>query len=333
MKVVCAVYTLPFHRWVLGDTVAALRALGVTVFEVTHEPKHAHDWAQSNTVLLDGLRAMRPDALLMADYPYGPFREAAGGCPVFATRHSLAARGNTYERHEQIHANYIATWSPGDRVLLEERGIGQRWWLDTGCPWAGPLLTAGPLAGPGLRAKPVIAWCPTWNDWSPDIAAELATIEGAQIVYRPHYATAWRHPEALERAHLLGFTVDDPLTHPANLLLQADILVGDVSGIVLLALAVPGARLPIVQVDPVDATGPQIERWGPEWVHRNRIGPVVIPAHVPASIRAMLTTSPKWDPWLESRNKTRKALFGADPLPGGFTPAQRLAREIECRVG
>jgi hypothetical protein len=332
---VAAVHALPFHRWILADTVDALRALGVEVEEFSHVPTHAHDWASGNTAILRRLGKARPDALLLADYPYAPFREAAGGCPVFATRHSLAARGNTWAP-EQTTADYLACFGPWDRQILGVSGWDGKYLdrlLDTGCPWAGPLLTAGPLAGPGFRKRPVVAWCPTWNDWSPDIADELATLQPeVQIVYRPHYATAWRNPEALVRAAALGFTIDDPLQHPADLLLQADVLVGDVSGIVLLALAAPGARLPIVQVDPPAGTaGVQIEKWGPEWTLRSRIGPTIRPERVAGYARSAIAHGGE-DPWRGSRESVRAHLFGADPLPGGLTPGQRLAKEIACRL-
>lgn len=373
---VAAVYSLPFHRWILEDTVQALRALGVEVPELVHEPDGHHDWAQNNGGLLANLRALQPDALLMADYPYAPFRDAAGGCPVFATRHSLAARGNTWAP-EQAEADYLAVFGDWDEALLDERGANlppsKR--LRVGCPWAGPLLAAEPNCGACWRCdpdyrlfrvcqkcgnkrcphvqnhhracsgsnepgqvgsgygRPIVAWAPTWNDWSPDIAEELAGLRDAHVVYRPHYATAWRNPAALDRARVLGFEIDDPLQHPANLLLQADVLVGDVSGIVLLALAVPGARLPIVQVDPTPGTGgTQIEKWGPEWVHRRGIGSSVLPGEVADLVREIARYGEPRESLLE-RLAVRARLFGADPLPGGLTPGQRLAREIVARVG
>lgn len=382
---IAAVNTLPFHRWILADTVAALRADGHDVLDLDHVPQHAHDWAAHNQNLLVSLGIYGPAAVLLADYPYEPFRRAAGA-PVVATRHSLAARGNTWAA-EQGGANYLASFGPWDRALLKEHGMG---WpalaLDTGCAWAGPLLTgvrdcracwrcvpeypgmrvcstcgnkrcphatdhflacsgsnepgqAGSCYGGGGSSahrgvpgrKPVIAWCPTWNDWSPYIAVELAALQPEmQIVFRPHYATAWRHPEVLDRARALGFTIDDPLQHPAALLLQADVLVGDVSGIVLLALAVPDAALPIVQVDlPASLTGAQIERWGPEWTNRDDIGVTTAPHDVAATVRSVLER----DAWQESRRVVRRHLFGVEPLPGGLTPGQRLAKEMACRIG
>jgi hypothetical protein len=337
---VASVACLPFHRWVLADTVAALRALGVEVVEFDHVPTHPHDWAQNNRAMLAALGMARPDALLMADYPYGPFRDAAGGAPVFATRHSLAARGNTWAP-EQAEADYLATFGAWDEALLDARGANlppsKR--LRVGCPWAGPVLTGAYSPPVEVRAmsdlRPTVAWCPTWNDWSPDIAAELATLlPDVRIVYRPHYATAWRNPAALDRARALGFTVDDPLAHPANLLLQADVLVGDVSGIVLLALAVPGASLPIVTVElPPGTTGPQIERWGPEWTHRLDFGLTTPPGFVADSVRAHIDGSNAGATWADDRKRLRAYLFGDDPLPGGLTPGQRLAKEIVCRIG
>jgi hypothetical protein len=346
---VAAVLSLPFHRWILADTVAALRALGVEVEEFEHVPQHAHDWISGNNPLLKRLGQYRPDAVLAADYPYEPLIVATGAT-LFATRHSLAARGNTYAP-EQRGAHYLATFGEWDERLLGEHGIvpydharvpqvrlAER--IRVGCPWAGPLLAASPLAGPGLRAKPVVAWCPTWNDWSPDIADELASLQpDVQVVYRPHYATAWRNPAALDRAAKLGFTIDDPLAHPANLLLQADVLVGDVSGIVLLALAVPGAALPIVQVEPPVATlagQAQFESWGPEWKWRDRIGTRATPGNVRGAVidylgspREGLRASDEDEP---NRRILRRVIFGADPLPGGLTPGQRLANEIVNRA-
>jgi hypothetical protein len=378
---VAAVRTLPFHAWVLADTVAALRALGVEVDEYDHVPRHAHDWAQNKGDLLRAVGRSQPDALLMADYPYDPF-VIATGAPVFATRHSLAARGNTWST-EQGTAHYIATFGGWDEQLLDQHvpnlvavdgQCGVR--LPVGCPWAGPLLTGvrvprEPVFDLGgcrycgsptvdgrhgwgwsncrnrdperpfpTKRKPIVAWCPTWNDWSPDIADELATLlPDVRIVYRPHYATAWRNPAALDRARALGFEVDDPLRHPEKLLLQADVLVGDVSGIVLLALAVPGAALPIVQVDPpAGTTGAQIEKWGPEWEHRDEVGPE---AHagtgeVVRAIRAFLGddgTMANRAGWALARRRVRAHLFGADTTPGGLTPGQRLAKEMVCRIG
>lgn len=371
---VAAVYALPFHRWILADTVAALRARGVQVEEVTHYPTHAHDWATDDVLVLLQLQQARPDALLMADYPYEPFRRVAGGCPVFATRHSLAARGNTWDL-EQCQADYLVSFGSWDEEMMAQRHVvAKQKVLRVGVPWASPLLgfercescvacTPGlpesrmvtcPRCGNkrcpralnhnracsesnepgqvgGYQGKKIVAWCPTWNDWAPDVADQLASLEGVHVVYRPHYATAWRKPEALARARSLGFEVDDPLRHPADLLLRADVLVGDVSGIVLLALAVPGARLPIIQVEPENASGPQVDRSGPEWRWRDRIGDRVSPSRVAAAVRYELCLDGlddghhRPDEDRPARRSIRNVIFGASIREGGNDPASALA--------
>lgn len=374
---IAAVLTLPFHKWVLADTVAALRAEGVEVEEVTHYPTHAHDWATDDVLVLLTLQHLRPDALLMADYPYEPFRRAAGGCPVFATRHSLAARGNTWDP-EQAEADYLVSFGFWDEEMMAVRHLApKRRVLRVGVPWASPLLLSQhcgrcSACDPGLslsrivlcqdcgnkrcpkalnhnracsgsnepgqvgghQGQRIVAWCPTWNDWAPDVADQLASIEGVHIVYRPHYATAWRKPEALARARALGFEVDDPMRHPADLLLRADVLVGDVSGIVLLALAVPGARLPIIQVEPVGASGAQVELDGPEWRWRDRIGDRCPPDQVAASVRNELGIGvERTDDDGPNRKILCGVVFGALLREGESDPARALARAMIAELG
>lgn len=286
---VVAFYALPFHRWVLASTVAAVRANGVEVAEVEHVPAHPHDWATADgSAALAALRACSPGArvVLVADYPYPPVRGAALA-RVCSVRHSLASRGNTYER-DQFLADYLLPFSSADAAELGRRAIQfdapRPLAADTGCPWAGDVLAAAAVPRPA-NSRPVVAVAPTWNDWSggADLAVALcAARPGWEVVYRPHWATAWRHPGAVERALGAGAVLDDPLDYPAGLLARADVLVTDVSGIGLLGVLASSARagagrtpLGIVQVDPpgaVAAGSAQFDPRGPEWLLRDLVG-------------------------------------------------------------
>lgn len=334
---IAATYSLAFHRWILADTVTALRAANHRVIEVEHHPQHAHDWlcGPGGAAALDQLAAAKPDVVLAAEYPYAPLR-AAARAPVVATRHSLAGRRNTWEP-DQADADWLVTFGAWDEALLAERGIRpRRGTLAAGCPWAGPLLSGDrKQARADLCARlaldpyrPIVAWAPTWNaDLSPRAFVSSWAREATpyQVVARPHFATRWRYPEQSRYPWLVE---DDPLAHPAGLLLGADLLVGDVSGILLLGLAVPDAALPIVQVEPDPGAArrsAQYDPGAPEWTYRDEIGPRVADADaLDTAVRGLLNG----DAWQKRRRGIAKTLFGR--AQGGPLPAARLVQLLEA---
>ena len=153
---VAVVYALPFHRWVLASAVAGLRACFAEVTEIEHVPTHPHDWLSGpgGLAALTELAECAPDVVLVADYPYAAIRTVSGKAPIVTTRHSLAARGNTWEP-DHNEADHIVTFGEWDTDLLEVRGVhGRLGEIQTGCVWADALLTGDrKLARARLRRR------------------------------------------------------------------------------------------------------------------------------------------------------------------------------------
>jgi hypothetical protein len=272
---------LPFHRWVLESVGFMLRVQGWSVDVVVHEPTHEHDWMHNNLAkgskLRNRIEAVEPDLVLVADYPYGPIREIVRA-PIVAVRHSLAARGNTWMK-EQLDADFILTWSEwDDNEFVRRHGEGVRSKLiRTGCVWAEGMEHDSRNAH-----QRTVAWCPTWNSsFSCRNAVERALLDLAnhndwRVIVRPHPATFWREPkwvELLQRQN--QWLIDDPRTSATSLLTEAHVLVTDVSGIGLTALAVRDADLPVVWIDPAQEHlngSDQYDATGPEWVFRSEVG-------------------------------------------------------------
>lgn len=348
---------LPFHRWCLADTVAAARRAGHEVVEVEHEPAGHHDWWTGSAATKDAIRraAVGADYLLAADYPFEPLYALLPAlAEVVSLRHSLASRGNTYEP-EQFTADMAAVFSTYDQhrlaaVFRRERGgntMPARFVRTTGCPWAAPVLSqdrAGARAvlldRVGLRhddPRPVVAVATTWNPWtSLEAVRALAADPDRIVIWRPHWAAAWRRPGELDEVRSFGAFVDDPLEHPSTLLLGSHVLVGDVSGIVLLATLVRSASpllyggqplggLPVVMIDPPAAevtASAQFDPAGPEWEFRDRIGPRLSAAHSPADVVAAVASILADDPWRGTR-----ALVG-ETMSAPYTTADSPERLI-----
>lgn len=338
MKIV-AFSGLPFHRWCLEDVVASAEARGHDVVEVEHIPVGDHDWWTGSLETRSRLAAANADAdfLLVADYPYAPLQNGLRiGAKIVTVRHSLASRGNTYQP-EQADADVLVMFSESDKRRLNDAGLlpplvkpsgkRDRIALGAGCPWAARMC--GPREArhrAELRfrfeidptdSRPIVAVATTWNDWtSLDVVRALAADGSRIVIWRPHWAASWRRPREAELVRSFGAYVDDPLAHPARLLMAADALVGDVSGIVLLAtlartnrhtvdpsLHVAGG-LPIVQIDPdpgaLAASG-QLDPVGPEWAYRDAIGPRIPAARAPDLVPAAVDAILSHDPWRASR--------------------------------
>lgn len=273
------VHALPFHRWILQGLRAAMGEQGWDTEAIDHVPSGPNDWLHKHLDpgdrVHDQLAAYRPDVVIAADYPY-PQLSAASGAPVLATRHSLASRGNTWAP-EQAHSDLLLTWSEWDEQrLVSEAGV----WapmlrlLRSGCIWA----TDMPRCARGTR--PVVAWCPTWNKtWNCRNEVERQLLEltdrGWHVEVRPHPATQWREPKWIQHLLDLGFSISSSTDSPRVLLCQADVLVTDVSGVGLWALAVGDAELPVVWIDPSQTAldrSVQYSPSGPEWTFRDQVG-------------------------------------------------------------
>lgn len=323
---------LPFHRWCLAPVAEAARRAGHEVVEVGHEPGHHHDWWTGSAATKEAIRnvSLGADYLLAADYPFEPLRPLLPRLTeIVSLRHSLASRGNTYEP-EQFTADTVPVFSGYDQQRLAAAFL--RWKgqtlpasmvSTTGCSWAAPVLSpdraetrAALLDRVGLQRddpRPVVAVATTWNPWtSLDAVRELAADRDRIVVWRPHWAAAWRRPGELDEVRSFGAFVDDPLEHPATLLLGSDVLVGDVSGIVLLATLVrarkadptvagPLGGLPVVMIDPDPSAlldSGQLDPTGPEWEFRDRIGPRLPPRRPPGEVAAavarVLASDDEW---------------------------------------
>ncbi len=349
---------LPFHRWCLEDVVKSARSRGHEVVDVGHRPTHAHDWwtgsAETCSALADA--AANADFVVVADYPYAQLRNGLRlGTKIVSVRHSLASRGNTYQL-EQADADVLPLFSEYDRDRLDSAKLlpkigSLRSAPGTGCPWAGPMFVEK-LSGDRMRLldrlgidrtdeRPIVAVATTWNEWtSLDVVRALAADGSRIVVWRPHWAASWRRPGEADLVRSFGAYVDDPLAHPAGLLLAADILVGDVSGIVLLATLVrsgKGARfgrivegaLPIVQIDPdlaaLSSSG-QLDIGGPEWTFRKATGPRVSAARAAERIADAVDSLLVDDPWRASRATVGQTLAGT--YTDG-TSADRLVQRLE----
>lgn len=295
--------SLPFHQWVLDPIREALVERGARVEVLVHRPRGPHDWLSDESPAAQRLRAIAPvlDYVIVADAPYEPIR-AMCSAPIVATRHSLAGRNNTWDpMHGQ--ADYVVAWSRWDAAELVRRGVTPaRGVILAGCPWAAPL--ARYEGEPGrARARqallietvlPVVAWAPSFDaDLSRrgEVVAALRAIQtAAHVVVRPHPAIVWREPAWVTSLTHEGFSVDaHPEDSPVNLLAASDLIVGDVSGVLLLAAAVPESRLQILQVDVLPETmvrHPRVDVSGPEWRYRDEIGRCVRPGE---SIEAAIT--------------------------------------------
>lgn len=353
---------LPFHRWCLEDVVSAARERGHEVVEIGHVPEHAHHWwtGANETRTALAAEAANADFVIVADYPYKPLRELLPvGAKVVTVRHSLASRGNTYER-EQADADVLPLFSPLDLRLLDERKLLPRPLLgggrhrtapETGCPWAAPFFRSRDddarrtlLSRLGIEPsdpRPIVAVATTWNEWtSLDVVRALAADGSRIVVWRPHWAASWRRPGEADLVRSFGAYLDDPLRHPAGLLLAADVLVGDVSGIVLLAILVRSTRgttrgdavegaLPVVQIDPDPmalSTSGQLDLSGPEWMYRDAIGPRLTVARASVEIVGTVDGLLVSDPWRASRATTARVLVEDYT---DHTSAIRLVRYLE----
>lgn len=271
------VHALPFHRWILQGLRAAMEEHGWEIEDIDHVPSGPNDWLHKHLVpgdrVHDKLAASHPDVVIAADYPYLQLA-AISGAPVLATRHSLASRGNTWA-WEQADADLLLTWSEWDEQQLADAGVTTPT-LRSGCVWVAGLHARCA----GVDSRPVVAWCPTWNEtWNCRDEVERQMIEladrGWRVVVRPHPATQWREPKWIEHLSDLGFWLWSSTDSPRMLLCQADVLVTDVSGVGLWALAVGDAELPVVWVDPSQAAldrSVQYSPSGPEWTFRDQVG-------------------------------------------------------------
>ena len=195
----------------------------------------------------------------------------------------------------------------------------------------------------GLRhddPRPVVAVATTWNPWtSLDAVRELAADPERIVIWRPHWAAAWRRPGELDEVRSFGAFVDDPLEHPSALLLGSDVLVGDVSGIVLLATLVarhpdtqnvgtPKGGLSVVMIDPDPSAlldSGQLDATGPEWGFRDEIGPRLSARRAPGEVAARVTALlDRGDPWQVSRT------FVGDAMAGTYTTTTSAEQLIEA---
>jgi hypothetical protein len=317
---VAAVCALPFHRWILQDLCAELEALGHDVHWLVHWPTRFGDWLELNVdgPVFRGLEALHPDVVLAAEYPY-PMLHTVADAPVVATRHSLAARGNTWES-SQGGSDFMLTWSDYDEQRFASHHVEVNP-LRSGCVWAERMYYTPRKA----HEKRTIGWAPTWNK-----EFQCADVVVAQL--RELHANGW---DVIVRSHGgvagddHGFTRDDPMNGPWDFLHSIDVLVADVTGLSLLALC---TSLPVVNIDAVtedtqkrDCRLAQFDPTGPEWQFRNALG-----SRVPRGyglVRAVEEATVDQ----EARDQARNILLGGGAEWTG-SACQRAATLIETAI-
>lgn len=330
---VCA---LPFHRWILDGLALEMQHSGWRVKWFVHRPAGPQDWLskhmQKGGSVYTGLAKYKPDVIVVAEYPVDHFRKAVPNASIVATRHSLAARGNTWE-FDYLEADHILTWSQWDDAEWGRRHgrvFKDELLLRSGCVWA-----SWSNDEKWSIDRPLVTWCPTWNvsfNCREQVMSQLEDLYrwGWRIGVRPHPATAWREPGWVEHLRLKGWIVSDPLAIPKAVLTQSDVLVTDVSGIGLWALGIRDADLPVVWIDPSHAKlrdCAQHDPRGPEWTFRSAIGQrcplgrgmtaAVLNAH--ENDQHVVTRRETRDTILGAENWTRKACTRATKLIGKAT--------------
>lgn len=327
-------------RLVLSGVEAALAAAGVEHQVVEHHPAHESDWLCRQP---DGAPAPRalasydPTVVVACDYPYPPLRRWAPRAAIVGTRHSLAARGNTWVR-EQAEADWIVTWSRWD----EDRFVAGKV-----APKAG-FLRAGCVFGPGADTdtdaaryrealgspEKLVVWCPTWNPgYRRDREALAALSElrqrGVAVVARPHVATVWREPAFLTRIAAAGVRVDRCEAPLSVAVRAADVILVDVTGAGLWPILFSDGGPAVVHLDPpADSLrgSAQYDPTGPEWLFRDLMGPRVAPDGGPAGIVAALDAALERDAWREARLGVRATMLGPGPPSD---PSQDLVRLLQ----
>jgi len=331
---VAFVYALPFHRWIL-DGLANEISRTELVLEVEHQPDGPYDWLaghmKEGEFVFDSLRSFDPDVIVVAEYPVSQFRACCPRAKIVATRHSLAARGNTWER-DYLEADHILTWSPWDESewLRRHRSVESKLLL-SGCVWGTPIHRVG-----SYDSTPEVAWCPTWNgEYSYRKAVETALCDlqrqGWHVVVRPHPATFWRESGWLDALEQYGFEVHLPDRSPFELLARTSVLMTDVSGIGLWAMCVGNADLPVVWIDPDDGVlkaSDQYDPTGPEWVFRSDIGERVSRAQ---GICGTVLGALENDRLIHTRRAARDAILG--PPEWMEEACWRAARMIGNDIG
>lgn len=330
---VAAVCQLPFHQWVLTPLADAFSHMKHKVQWFVHHPQHRHDWLNiQHSELLQRLRDFSPDVTIVADYPYDLLREV-GSAPVVGVRHSLAARGNTWEKAHSD-ADWIVTWSDHDEVRFLNKSVRPRQgFVRGGCTFAAPFLNRDANRASARRrlrvgeAQPCVLWLPTWNaayNCADSVLEELKRLEVRdwKVLVRPHgYA----------QLKADWFETLDSLEGPWDAVAAADVLVSDVSGSGLFGLCVPGCTLPCVSVDPPEAVlkgSPQYDPMGPEWVFRNALGPRSPQGH---EVAELVVEAYRRHAQSAARRHARDTLLG----PESWTRAacKTTAQEIAARIG
>lgn len=318
---ILVVLTLPWQRWIVARLVEAMAGDGHEVDVLTHHPKGSHDWLGNATV--SAYAGPRPEVVILPDMPFAPIRYRWPDVPLLSIRHSLASRGNTWDPDHR-HADGVATWSSWDEKEWARRGqpidpirSGPVWVASTTeavrraasepapSPEAfpdrlEPVVDGAGEEPPGFRAlpesRPRLLWAPSFtHKWS---ARELV-LDGLRVLrdqlgwrvrIRPHAAVAWREGDGFVGAcdNALGaggWERSDGSTDPAPDIAESDVLVSDVSGISLLALAKPSMGQVLVTTSEArEGHGHpgQHDAQGPEWRYRSEIARLVDPTRMPA---------------------------------------------------
>lgn len=289
-------HLLPFHQWILR---AALEAAPWrhTVSTLTHFPQHRHDWFSA---VGESALSHSHDVIVAADGPYEPLRQMFPSAKIVSTRHSLASRNNTWHpMHGE--ADVVVAFSEWDyercvRVYGCEKVInigGPIWAVDYD-----ESLPLSPFRFPDTpcRKKRKVVWAPSWNEgfqcreFVEPVLAELEG-DGFEVVRREHYAASMgdNHEQA----------------HPFRELLDARVLITDVSGIGLLGAMVPG--LIVVAITPPKRRRmghAQYDEDGPEWSERGCLQGLMFEVTVPER---------PLPAWSDPDQELRDALAGAAP--------------------
>jgi CDP-glycerol glycerophosphotransferase (TagB/SpsB family) len=234
------------------------------------------------TMDAEALIAFAPDVIVQSEGSgtICMLRERLPRSAIVHTRHGLACKKVAHEAAR--HSDYTCQSSEWLAAWFTSRGTRprRRFWI-TGYPALDPLFRAAHSTRSGSGGRPRILYAPTYNEHLSSVgmlglrAFDLLTPDGneARVTIKPHPHTAHVAPgwlaamrrEAARREHA---HVADPQSDITDCLVDADVLVTDVSSVALAYLALDR---PIVLLTNPDAplAASHFEPEGLEWQWRD----------------------------------------------------------------
>ncbi|MEG3640275.1 CDP-glycerol glycerophosphotransferase family protein [Magnetococcus sp. PR-3] len=319
---------VPYHYHILKSVAEACRALGMQVM--------VSPWVEE-------LRWFEPDVLVVAESHASLLRHPFKGVPFVWVRHGLISKNITYLSARVSDYACLTSHASGENYTLRGGRPRQAVWI-TGYPQMDSLFQGGAVNIPPFipRNHKVVLYAPTWNaalsaqpmlgQALPD--ALLAGRSDITVLIKPHPVTWGHHPQWIDqwrqmaRAHPAIHLVDDPAADVMPYLARADLLVSDVSSVMLQFLALD--RPIIVLTNPEAKQAAHYDQQGPEWQYRHVAHELFTVDELPGAITEALE-----NPYdrAQARQAVRQDLFG-DLTDGraGVRIAQNIAA-MPCGVG